>query len=29
MYIHPFICGAVATIIIEIIACVIYAASKK
>lgn len=26
MYVHPFVCGVVATIIAEIIGCIIYAA---
>ena len=26
MYIHPFVCGVVATIITEIIGCIIFAA---
>lgn len=26
MYIHPFVCGVVATILVEIIGCIIYAA---
>lgn len=29
MYIHPFICGVIATILLEIIAAIIYAVTRR